>query len=179
MLEAGADACASKPSSQHRAAYATPSSLRSAPADLQTYVTAMQPLLPMLLLLLLLLQPTAEARHGVLEAFKTEVQLLSACRDPHIVSFLGASLSGDFTLLVTEYCEGGSLAGNLGIGRVNWQRRGKQVRQLLLPLALLLMGQVQLHSQPHGELRSYPLCCHQVCSNICRSCCWLPVLLLY
>jgi hypothetical protein len=58
----------------------------------------MQPLLPMLLLLL---QPTAEARHGVLEAFKTEVQLLSACRDPHIVSFLGASLSGDFTLLVT------------------------------------------------------------------------------
>ena len=76
----------------------------------------------------LVLQPAMEARAGALEAFQAEVQLLSACRDPHIVSFLGASLSGDFTLLVTEYCEGGSRAGNLGSGRVAWYRRGKQVR---------------------------------------------------
>ena len=45
-------------------------------------------------------QPAAEARHGVLEDFQREVQLLKACIDPSIVRFLGASLSRDFTMLV-------------------------------------------------------------------------------
>lgn len=48
---------------------------------------------------------------------------------PPAVAFLGASLSSDFTLMVTELCEGGTLTANLAAGRISWHKRGKQVGQ--------------------------------------------------
>ena len=146
-------------------------------SPLLTYVMWPYCMRPCTLLLLLLLQPTAEARHGVLEAFKTEVQLLSACRDPHIVSFLGASLSGDFTLLVTEYCEGGSLAGNLGTGRVNWHRRGKQVGQLLL--LQLLAGRCSCTASHLGSREASNCAATKCAATAAAAVAGWPVLLLY
>ncbi|PSC68117.1 serine threonine-kinase [Micractinium conductrix] len=68
-----------------------------------------------------------DAALGLQEDFEREVQLLRACKDPNIVAFLGASIANDLTLLVLEFCEGGSLSANLRAGRVSWWRRGKQV----------------------------------------------------
>lgn len=46
------------------------------------------------------LQPASEATPRSFEDFKREARLLQRCKDPHIVSFLGASLNIDFTILV-------------------------------------------------------------------------------
>lgn len=46
------------------------------------------------------LQPASEPTPRSFEDFKREARLLQRCKDPHIVSFLGASLNSDFTILV-------------------------------------------------------------------------------
>eukprot|EP00887_Chlorella_sp_A99_P002361 scaffold10.g2361.t1 len=60
--------------------------------------------------------------------FMREVSILRACRDPNIVLFLGACLSEDRSMLVTEYCEGGNLTRNLMAGRISWYNRGAKAR---------------------------------------------------
>ncbi|KAI7839307.1 hypothetical protein COHA_007005 [Chlorella ohadii] len=94
--------------------------------------------------------PPADPTPSLYEDFKREARLLQRCKDPHIVSFLGASLNSDFTILVTEYCEGGSLSANLAAGKISWYRHGKQVA---LDIA---RGLVFLHSRGiiHFDLKS-------------------------
>lgn len=59
--------------------------------------------------------------------FLHEVTLLRACRDANVVQFVGAVLTPRAHWLITEYCEGGSLALNLARERITWKRRGLRV----------------------------------------------------
>lgn len=45
----------------------------------------------------------------------------------HLTYVQGASLDDSSTMLVTELCEGGSLARNIMRGRVSWYCRGRKV----------------------------------------------------
>lgn len=84
------------------------------------------------------------------EDFHKEIALLKSCKDPNIVNFLGAVISADQTMLITEYMEGGNLARNLGVGKVGWYKRGKSIA---LEVA---RGLVYLHSRRiiHMDMKS-------------------------
>ncbi|KAK2080725.1 hypothetical protein QBZ16_000579 [Prototheca wickerhamii] len=95
--------------------------------------------------------PTSgDMRSTAIEDFTREISILKACRDVNIVQFVGASLTPDNTMLVTEYCEGGNLANNIAAGRVTWHRRGARIA---LDVAKAL---VFLHSRRivHFDLKS-------------------------
>lgn len=93
---------------------------------------------------------TGEGRQLAMADFRREIAILKGCRDVNIVQFVGASLTPDRTMLVTEYLEGGNLANNITAGRVSWYRRGKKIA---LDVA---RGLVFLHSRRivHFDLKS-------------------------
>jgi hypothetical protein len=84
------------------------------------------------------------------EDFHKEIALLKSCKDPNIVSFLGAVISADQTMLITEYMEGGNLARNLAVGKVGWYKRGKGIA------IEVARGLVYLHSRRivHMDIKS-------------------------
>jgi serine/threonine protein kinase len=58
--------------------------------------------------------------------FIKEILILKACRHPNIISFLGASIQAEQTLLVMEVMPGGDLSTQLQndtTGRYSWYQR--------------------------------------------------------
>ncbi|GAB4814550.1 hypothetical protein N2152v2_001596 [Parachlorella kessleri] len=93
---------------------------------------------------------SSDLRQMAMAEFRKEIAILKACRDVNIVQFVGAHISSDKTMLVTEYMEGGNLSTNIAAGRVSWYRRG---RKIALDVA---KGLVFLHSKRiiHFDLKS-------------------------
>lgn len=64
-----------------------------------------------------------ELKGNEFDALVNEIEVLHACKSPFIVQFLGASVSEQETIIVTELMEGGSLQRALQAGAITWSKR--------------------------------------------------------